>query len=97
MALSENLNKIIETLKATQRKSGATQKVTIVAATKTQPFPVIEKTYSLGVHHIGENRIQEAAAKFKSFENMPKITKRFIGHLQSNKVNKFFDLSLIHI
>ena len=92
MALSENLNKIIETLKATQRKSGATQKVTIVAATKTQPFSIIEKTYSLGVHHIGENRIQEAAAKFKSFENMPKITKRFIGHLQTNKVNKFFDM-----
>jgi pyridoxal phosphate enzyme (YggS family) len=48
--------------------------------------------YSLGVRHIGENRIQEAVSKFGSFVDMPKITRRFIGHLQSNKINKFIKL-----
>ena len=37
-------------------------------------------------------RIQEAVEKFQSFSDMPKLIKRFIGHLQSNKVNKCLDL-----
>ena len=43
---------------------------------------------------IGENRVQEAEKKFESFEKMPDIQRRFIGHLQRNKVKKclkFFD------
>tara|TARA_Y100000816_G_scaffold190055_1_gene138456 strand:- start:767 stop:1318 length:552 start_codon:yes stop_codon:yes gene_type:complete len=42
----------------------------------------------LGLRSIGENRVKEAIEKFQSFEKMPKIKKRFIGHLQSNKVKK---------
>ena len=42
----------------------------------------------MGLRSIGENRVKEAIEKFQSFENMPKIKKRFIGHLQSNKVKK---------
>ncbi len=36
--------------------------------------------------------MQEAAQKFRSFEKMPKMTKRFIGHLQTNKVKKCIEL-----
>ena len=45
----------------------------------------------MGLRSIGENRIKEAIEKFQSFEKMPKVKKRFIGHLQSNKVKKCVD------
>ena len=48
--------------------------------------------YNVGINHIGENRIQEAARKFESFDSMPNLTRRFIGHLQTNKVNKCLEL-----
>ncbi len=44
--------------------------------------------YELGLCSIGENRVKEAIEKFQSFEKVPNIKKRFIGHLQSNKVKK---------
>ena len=42
----------------------------------------------MGFRSIGENRVKEAIDKFQSIEKMPNIKKRFIGHLQSNKVKK---------
>ena len=42
----------------------------------------------LGICSIGENRVKEAIEKFQSFEKVPNIKKRFIGHLQSNKIKK---------
>ena len=44
--------------------------------------------YKLGLCSIGENRVKEAIEKFQSLEKVPNIKKRFIGHLQSNKVKK---------
>ena len=66
--------------------------ITIVAATKTQPFSTIKQCYDLGISCIGENRVQEAEKKFESFEKMPDIQRRFIGHLQRNKVKKCLKL-----
>ena len=44
--------------------------------------------------HIGENRVQESEKKIKKIKRQPLLglTKRFIGHLQSNKVNKCLDV-----
>ena len=42
----------------------------------------------MGLRSIGENRVKEAIEKFQSFEKTPNLKKRFIGHLQSNKVKK---------
>ena len=66
--------------------------ITIVAATKTQSFSTIKQCYDLGIQCIGENRVQEAEKKFESFEKMPDIQRRFIGHLQRNKVKKCLNL-----
>ena len=46
----------------------------------------------MGFRSIGENRVKEAIDKFQSIEKMPNIKKRFIGHLQSNKVRKVLKL-----
>ena len=66
--------------------------VKLIAVTKTNPFSLIQRAYKNGIRDIGENKIQEAANKFKSFANMPDLTRRFIGHLQTNKVNKCLEL-----
>ena len=54
----------------------------------------------MGITSIGENRVNDAIEKFESSENMPKVEKRFIGHLQSNKtkkcVNAFDAIDSIH-
>ena len=41
-----------------------------------------------GIVDIGENRVQEAGKKFSAVEPGLVYTKRMIGHLQTNKINK---------
>ena len=41
-----------------------------------------------GIIDIGENRVQEADKKFSAIEPDLAYTKRMIGHLQTNKINK---------
>ena len=89
MGLKSSLEIILNEIERAQQKSSTDKEVILVAASKTRPFSLIKEVYSLGIRHIGENRIQEAAGKFESFEKMPDLTRRFIGHLQSNKINKF--------
>tara|TARA_B000000475_G_scaffold98278_1_gene79675 strand:- start:7086 stop:7769 length:684 start_codon:yes stop_codon:yes gene_type:complete len=92
MKLKSSLEAILNNIERAKQKSSVNEEIIVVAATKTRPFALIEEAYSLGIRHIGENRIQEAVSKFDSFKDMPKITRRFIGHLQSNKINKFIKL-----
>ena len=92
MSLKENLVKIKEKISSIQEKTGLQNKVEIVAVTKTHPFQIIRNSYEAGFLSIVENRIQEASAKFESFELMPDLKKRFIGHLQSNKIKKCTNL-----
>tara|TARA_B100001093_G_scaffold430022_1_gene425547 strand:- start:760 stop:1443 length:684 start_codon:yes stop_codon:yes gene_type:complete len=92
MKLKSSLETILNNIERAKQKSSLNEEIIVVAATKTRPFALIEEVYSLGIRHIGENRIQEAVSKFDSFKDMPKITRRFIGHLQSNKINKFIKL-----
>ena len=91
VAALEEIYLNIDKAKAAQKRNGQPK---IIAVTKTHPFSVIEDVYNRGIFSIGENRVQEASNKFQSFNKMPNLTKRFIGHLQSNKVKKcmeFFD------
>ena len=92
MSLKRRLETILNNIEKTKQSSSINNEILLVAATKTRPLSKIEEVYSLGVRQIGENRIQEAVSKFDSFETMPEITRRFIGHLQSNKINKFLKL-----
>ena len=46
----------------------------------------------MGIKTIGENRVQESEKKFSYFPGFEKIKKRFIGHLQTNKVNKCLNI-----
>ena len=86
------LEEIYLNINKAKRKQGNNHQPQIVAVTKTQPFSAIQSAYNCGVFSIGENRVQEALNKFQSFYKMPNLTRRFIGHLQSNKVKKCMEL-----
>ena len=90
MTIKENLKTIHERIE--KSKQSKIQTVEIVAVTKTQPFSVIQECYEAGIFAIGENKIQEAIEKLFHNQKMPPIKKRFIGHLQTNKVNKCIEL-----
>ena len=92
MSLKNNLKQVLEKIEASKKKSNQGQKVELVAATKTREISIIEECYHLGIKTIGENRIQESEKKFSYFLGFEKIKKRFIGHLQTNKVNKCLNL-----
>ena len=92
MTLDDKVELIKEKIQNAQKKRNRNHIVKIVAVTKTHPFSLIKKCYKSSLFSIGENKIQEAEKKFDTFKEMPKIEKRFIGHLQTNKVNKCLSL-----
>ena len=92
MSLEKNLKQILENIESSKKKSSHGQSVELIAATKNQEISTIEECYQLGIKTIGENRVQESEEKFSSFPGFEKIKKRFIGHLQTNKVNKCLNI-----
>ncbi|MFN3707957.1 YggS family pyridoxal phosphate-dependent enzyme [Microcella sp.] len=58
--------------------------VTVIAVTKFHPASLIRDLVRLGIHHVGENRHQDAAPKAAELRDEP-LTWHFVGQLQSNK------------
>jgi len=77
--------------RAAERSGRSPAEVTIVAVSKLFPAQVIEEAAAAGIAHIGENRVQEAAAKVSSLHHLP-ITWHMIGHLQTNKAKTALEL-----
>ena len=60
--------------------------VTLVAVSKTHPADAIQPLLIEGQRHFGENRVQEAQAKWPALrEEYPAVQLHLIGQLQSNK------------
>lgn len=76
-----------ERIEAAARRAGREpSSVTLVAVTKTRPLENLLAAYAGGVRHFGENRVQEAEAKFPQ---LPRdAVKHLVGPIQSNKTNK---------
>ncbi len=98
MDIAKNIEIIKEKIKAAAIDVGRNPaEIKLVAVTKTKPAEMIEEALKNGVEIIGENKVQEA------YEKIPQLRGKFkefhfIGHLQSNKINKLLELepSLIH-
>lgn len=60
------------------------EKVTLVAAVKTQTVESINRAICAGVRDIGDNHVQEFKDKYDGIVGAP--ARHFIGHLQTNKV-----------
>ncbi len=60
--------------------------IVLVAVSKTHPVDAIEEAIAAGQRVFGENRVQEAQAKFPALrQRYSDLELRLIGHLQSNK------------
>lgn len=93
MKIKENVGSVKERIATAQLRSDNKKPITIVAITKTHPASIILEARQVGLDTIGENRVQEAEDKFSKIAKiLPNITKRLVGHLQSNKINKALNL-----
>ena len=74
---------IARACKASRRKP---EEVTLIAVSKTHPAERIEPLLAQGQRVFGENRVQEAQAKWPALrEAHPAVQLHLIGQLQSNK------------
>lgn len=88
LLIAENLASIREFINS--------DKVTVIAVTKTQPPEVIRAAFAAGLSVLGENRVQEALEKAAALSDLS-LDWHLIGHLQTNKVKQAVSLfSLIH-
>ncbi|HID12121.1 MAG TPA: YggS family pyridoxal phosphate-dependent enzyme [Candidatus Latescibacteria bacterium] len=86
-AIAENLCRVEERIAwAALRAGRRPEEVVLVAATKDRTAREVEEAVRAGVKIVGENRVQEAEAKFPQI-GLP-FRKHMIGHLQRNKVRK---------
>ena len=83
--LAARIDAVQERVHAAARKAGRSgDEITIVAVSKTFPREMVDAAYALGLSDFGENRVQEAAAKFE--EPLPSdLRLHLIGQLQTNK------------
>jgi len=72
--------------------------VKLIAVSKTVPADAIEEAIACGQRRFGENRVQEAKAKWPALkERHPGLELHLIGPLQSNKVRDAVELfDVIH-
>ena len=76
---------IAQACKIARRDPG---EVTLVAVSKTHPAEAIQPLLIEGQRHFGENRVQEAQAKWPALrEEYPAVQLHLIGQLQSNKAD----------
>lgn len=86
-----NYKKINENIAQAAQKIGKSREdITFLAATKTVAPDVINYAISLGLDHIGENKVQELISKYGDY-NLENCSLQFIGHLQTNKVKQIVD------
>jgi len=78
---------------AARRANRDPRSVTLVAVTKTVPPEAIVPVIAAGHRVFGENRVQEAKAKWPALrERYPDLELHLIGPLQSNKVREAVSL-----
>jgi PLP dependent protein len=86
--IGTNLAAIRGRIAATARAAGrADDAVTLVAVSKTHPTEAVRAALKAGHRIFGENRVQEALAKFPLLRReFPDLVLHLIGPLQTNKV-----------
>lgn len=84
--LAEVQAHIADAAKRAQRKAGD---ICLIAVSKTHDADAIRPLIAAGQRHFGENRVQEAAAKWPALRaETPDVTLHLIGQLQSNKAEE---------
>ena len=89
-AIAANLARIRERIaEACARANRPAGSVTLVAVSKTHPAEAVRAALAAGQAVFGENRVQEAAAKFPGLRAPhPELRLHLIGGLQTNKARE---------
>jgi pyridoxal phosphate enzyme (YggS family) len=90
MAICENLAAILARIAAARKAAVAPAPATdLVAVSKTVPASGIREALGCGQRRFGENRVQEAQAKFPALKaEFPELELHLIGPLQTNKLRE---------
>lgn len=92
--IAAGLEQVRERIRNARIRAGRVDRVELVAVTKNHPVTALAEAVSLGVEHVGENRVQEAAQKRALYTGKEPLW-HLIGHLQRNKAAqavRLFDL-----
>ncbi|VVD03066.1 unnamed protein product [Leptidea sinapis] len=72
----------------------------LIAVSKIKPVPMIIEAYKAGQRHFGENYVNELSEKANDpqiLDQCKEIKWHFIGHLQTNKINKLLQSPNLYI
>ena len=89
-SIENNLKEILQKIESAEQKYNRPKgTVKLLAVSKFHPVDAVEKAISAGHLLFGENRVQEAVAKFSDINSFNKdVELHIIGQLQTNKVKK---------
>ena len=99
MGIADNLRSVRERVAAACQRAGRSpDEVAIVGVSKTFPPALVVEACRAGLADVGENRVQEAAAKIPAVEALGSRPRwHLVGHLQTNKVKTALGLfDIIH-
>jgi pyridoxal phosphate enzyme (YggS family) len=99
VSIAENLRLVRDQVAAACQRAGRSpDEITIVGVSKTFPATLVAEACRAGLADIGENRVQEAAAKIPEVEALGSHPRwHLVGHLQTNKVKTALGLfDIIH-
>lgn len=86
MNLKENTERVFQQIKdASQQAGREANSVSVVAVTKYVDVPTAEALLPLGVHHIGENRVDKFLEKYEALKDQD-VVWHLIGTLQRRRV-----------
>ena len=99
MSIAGNLAIVKRNIQLAQAKrkklTGIDEPVNLIAVTKNHGIDEMEEAITAGATVVGENRVQEALAKYDHFQRQ--LEYHLLGHLQTNKVKQaVFLFDLIH-
>ena len=94
MSIEENLKNVRERIEKAALVAGRDPRgIKLVAVIKKVATEQVFHALAAGVDAVGENRVQEAQARYKIIrEKFPAVGYHMIGHLQRNKVGQALDM-----
>lgn len=92
--LAGRVAEIRDRISAAVQRGGHGQDVRLIAVTKTHGPEAVDAAWNVGLHDVGENRVQEALRKMEAVRSP--VRWHLIGHLQRNKVSALARFDLLH-
>lgn len=93
MGIKENLVTVKNRILQASEKAGRSDRVELVAVSKTFPADCVRQALLAGQRIFGENRVQEAAEKWPALKtDFPDAKLHLIGPLQTNKAHMAVEL-----